>query len=102
MKLYKIRAYSAATVVMFCLGAALFGAMILLPLYFQVARGQDAIHTGLLLIPQGIGAAIGMRRSAAAIEPCFREMASISAGIRPTQEIREQLVVTKPGAMSVE
>jgi len=32
-----------------------------------------------------------MRRSAAAIEPCFREMASISAGIRPTQEIREQL-----------
>ena len=32
-----------------------------------------------------------MRRSAAAIEPYFREMASISAGIRPTQEIREQL-----------
>ena len=56
LRLYPIRAYSAATVVMFCLGAALFGAMILLPLYFQVARGQDAIHTGLLLIPQGIGA----------------------------------------------
>ena len=32
-----------------------------------------------------------MRRSAAAIEPYFREMASISAGVRPTQEIREQL-----------
>ncbi len=66
LKLYRIRAYSAATVVMFCLGAAMFGAMILLPLYFQVARGQDAIHTGLFLIPQGIGAAIGMNRSAAA------------------------------------
>ncbi len=66
LSLYSIRAYSSATVVMFCLGAALFGAMILLPLYFQVARGQDAIHTGLLLVPQGIGASLGMNRSAMA------------------------------------
>jgi EmrB/QacA subfamily drug resistance transporter len=66
LRLYTIRAYSAASVVMFCMGAALFGAMILLPLYFQVARGQDAITTGLLLIPQGIGASIGMNRSAIA------------------------------------
>jgi EmrB/QacA subfamily drug resistance transporter len=66
LRLYSIPAYSSASVVMFCLGAAMFGAMILLPLYFQVARGQDAIHTGLLLIPQGIGASIGMNRSAVA------------------------------------
>ncbi len=66
LKLYAIRAYSAASVVMFFMGAALFGAMILLPLYFQVARGQDAITTGLLLIPQGVGASIGMNRSAMA------------------------------------
>ena len=66
LRLYAIRAYSAASVVMFCMGAALFGAMILLPLYFQVARGQDAITTGLLLIPQGVGASIGMNRSAVA------------------------------------
>jgi Na+/melibiose symporter-like transporter len=51
---------------MFFMGAALFGAMILLPLYFQVARGEDAITTGLLLIPQGVGASIGMNRSAMA------------------------------------
>jgi EmrB/QacA subfamily drug resistance transporter len=66
LRLYRLRAYTSATVVMFCLGGALFGALILLPLYFQVARGQDAIHTGLLLIPQGIGAGIGMNRSAQA------------------------------------
>jgi EmrB/QacA subfamily drug resistance transporter len=66
LRLYSIPAYSSASVVMFCLGAAMFGAMILLPLYFQVARGQDAIHTGLMLIPQGIGASIGMNRSAVA------------------------------------
>ena len=61
-----VRAYSAASVVMFFLGAALFGAMILLPLYFQVARGEDAIRTGLLLIPQALGSSIGMNRSAVA------------------------------------
>src|SRR5271156_1725969 len=32
-----------------------------------------------------------MELSARAIEPYFREMASISAGARPTQGIREQL-----------
>ncbi len=66
LRLYRIKAYSAASVVFFCLGAGLFGALILLPLYFQVARGDDAIHTGLLLIPQGIGSAIGMNRSSMA------------------------------------
>jgi len=66
LRLYAIRSYSAASVLMFCLCAALFGAMILLPLYFQEARGEDAIRTGLLLIPQGVGASIGMNRSAMA------------------------------------
>src|SRR6185312_16986526 len=40
--------------------AAFFGAMLLLPLYYQVARGQSALHAGLLMIPQGVGAAIMM------------------------------------------
>jgi EmrB/QacA subfamily drug resistance transporter len=64
--LYRIRAYSSATVVMFGQGAALFAGLILLPLFFQVAQGQDVIHTGLMLIPQGIGAGIGSNRSAQA------------------------------------
>ena len=51
-----------------CLGAALFGAMILMPLYFQTVRSEHAIHTGLLLIPQGIGAGLGMFLSARATE----------------------------------
>ncbi|HVA43855.1 MAG TPA: DHA2 family efflux MFS transporter permease subunit [Acidimicrobiales bacterium] len=68
LKLYGNPAYTAATVVLFCLGAALFGAMILLPLYFQDGRHLDAMSTGLLLIPQGAGAALGMNRSAVATE----------------------------------
>jgi predicted MFS family arabinose efflux permease len=64
LRLYAIRAFSSATAVMFCLGAAQFATMILLPLYFQNARGADPIETGLLLIPQGLGGAAGMYSSA--------------------------------------
>ena len=34
--------------------------MILLPLYYQVVRGESPLHAGLLMVPQGIGAALGM------------------------------------------
>jgi EmrB/QacA subfamily drug resistance transporter len=81
LQLYRIRAYSAASVVMFCLGAALFGAMILMPLYFQLARGEDAIRTGLLLIPQALGSAVGMNRSALATHRLGAGLTSLCGGI---------------------
>jgi EmrB/QacA subfamily drug resistance transporter len=63
IRLFSNRAFAAAAFTTFCLGAALFGAMILMPLYFQTVRGQDAVHTGLLLMPQGVGAAFAMALS---------------------------------------
>ena len=42
--------------------------MVLMPLYFQTVRGEDAVTTGLLLIPQGIGAAVAMALSGRATE----------------------------------
>jgi MFS family permease len=54
------RAYSSAAVTTFVLGAGLFGGMLLMPLYFELVRGEDPVMTGLLLIPQGLGAAIAM------------------------------------------
>jgi EmrB/QacA subfamily drug resistance transporter len=63
LTLFANPAFRAAAGTTFCLGAALFGAMILMPLYFQTVRGEDAIATGLLLIPQGVGGAIGMALS---------------------------------------
>ena len=60
VRLYGNRAFAAASATTFFLGASLFGAMILLPLYFQFARGESVVRTGLLLIPQGLGAAIAM------------------------------------------
>jgi EmrB/QacA subfamily drug resistance transporter len=60
VRLFANRAFRAASLTTFALGAGLFGAMIIMPLYFQLVRGEDAVHTGLLLIPQGVGAAIAM------------------------------------------
>jgi len=68
VRLYKDRAFTAASITTFCLGAALFGAMVLMPLYFQTVRGEDAVTTGLLLIPQGLGAAVAMGLSGRATE----------------------------------
>jgi EmrB/QacA subfamily drug resistance transporter len=81
VRLYADRAFAAASVTTFCLGAALFGAMILMPLYFQIVRGEDAVTTGLLLMPQGIGAAIAMRLSAAATERWGGGLTALSGGL---------------------
>jgi MFS family permease len=60
VRLFRSPSFSSAAVTTFVLGASLFGAMIIMPLYFQLVRGEDAVTTGLLLIPQGVGAAIAM------------------------------------------
>jgi EmrB/QacA subfamily drug resistance transporter len=60
MRLFRSPAFSAAACTTFLLGGALFGAMIILPLYYQEVRGEPALTAGLLMAPQGIGAALAM------------------------------------------
>ncbi|MBV8217217.1 MAG: DHA2 family efflux MFS transporter permease subunit [Solirubrobacterales bacterium] len=60
VRLYRRATFSSAAFAMFCLGAALFGGMILLPLYWQEVRLESVVHTGLLTAPQGLGAACAM------------------------------------------
>jgi len=60
VRLFGGRGFSAAAATTFLIGGALFGSMILLPLYYQVVRGQSPLHAGLLMAPQGVGTAIGM------------------------------------------
>jgi EmrB/QacA subfamily drug resistance transporter len=55
VRLYANRVFAAASLTTFGLGAALFGAMILVPLYYQEVRGESVIVTGLLVGPQGLG-----------------------------------------------
>ncbi len=81
LKLFSNSAFRAASLVTFCLGAALFGAMILMPLYFQTVRGEDAIHTGLLLIPQGLGGGLGMFLSGRVTERLGAGRTSLIGGV---------------------
>jgi EmrB/QacA subfamily drug resistance transporter len=60
VRLFRSRGFSAATATTLMIGAALFGAMLVLPLYYQLARGASPLTAGLLLAPQGVGAALIM------------------------------------------
>jgi EmrB/QacA subfamily drug resistance transporter len=60
VRLYRRPTFSTASIAMFALAAALFGGMILLPLYWQGIRHESVIDAGLLMAPQGLGAAISM------------------------------------------
>jgi EmrB/QacA subfamily drug resistance transporter len=58
--LYRRATFASASLTMFCLGAALFGGMILMPLYWQQIRFESVVDTGLLTAPMGLGMALVM------------------------------------------
>src|SRR5919204_368614 len=60
VSLFARRGFAAAAGTNLLVGVALFGALILLPLYYQIVRGESPLATGLLLVPQGLGAALAM------------------------------------------
>jgi EmrB/QacA subfamily drug resistance transporter len=60
ISLFRDRAFAAASGTVFIFGVSLFGAMLILPLYYQTVRGESALSAGLLLAPQGLGAAMAM------------------------------------------
>jgi EmrB/QacA subfamily drug resistance transporter len=60
VRLFRSAEFRAAAATVFFVGAALFSGMFLLALYFQVGRGESALDAGLLIAPQGLGAALAM------------------------------------------
>jgi EmrB/QacA subfamily drug resistance transporter len=58
LRLFRRPTFASASFAMFCLGAALFGGLILLPLYWQDVRHMSVVDTGLLTAPQGLGMAL--------------------------------------------
>jgi EmrB/QacA subfamily drug resistance transporter len=52
---FAARSFSAATLVLFLSGLSLYGAMLLLPLYYQQVHHLGILATGLWLVPQGAG-----------------------------------------------
>ncbi len=60
LRLFKNRQLTISTIAMFLFGVSFFGAGLLFPSYFLQVRGEDTLHAGLLIAPQGIGAMVTM------------------------------------------
>ena len=55
LTLFRNHTFSVTSVMAFIIGAGMFGAIIMLPLYFQIVKGDSATSAGLKLIPFMIG-----------------------------------------------
>lgn len=55
VRLLANRAFGSATATLFLTGVALYGALFLIPLYFQQQRGLTALTAGAVLALQGVG-----------------------------------------------
>ena len=55
LRLFKIKAASVTVVASVVVGAALFGGMMMLPLYLQIVHGASPTKSGLLMLPMVAG-----------------------------------------------
>jgi len=60
VSLLRRRGFGAAAALNLLLMVALFGSLILIPLYYQQVRHEGPVTIGLLLAPQGLGAALAL------------------------------------------
>ncbi len=60
VRLFARRAVAPSALTTTIVGASFFGTMLLLPLWFQIVHHQSALDSGLLLVPQGLGAMLAM------------------------------------------
>jgi EmrB/QacA subfamily drug resistance transporter len=60
LRLFLNRTFTTASLTLVLMVISVFGALLLMPLYFQAVRGESALQSGLLLAPQGIGAMLMM------------------------------------------
>jgi EmrB/QacA subfamily drug resistance transporter len=60
LRLFRARAFTTSSILQFLLNGSMFGAIFLLPLYYQQARHASVLEAGLLLAPLGAGTALSM------------------------------------------
>ncbi|GAB3668742.1 MDR family MFS transporter [Actinocorallia lasiicapitis] len=60
LRLFRDRTFSAANLGFFTYIGALFGMLVLLPLYFQVVHGYSPLESGLITAPMGLGTMLTM------------------------------------------
>ncbi|MFB9312526.1 MDR family MFS transporter [Nocardioides plantarum] len=55
VRVFARRSFGLSSVITFAAGFSMYALMFLMPIFYQQARGESVLHTGLLLIPQGLG-----------------------------------------------
>ncbi|MFT4264436.1 MAG: DHA2 family efflux MFS transporter permease subunit [Nocardioides sp.] len=60
LRLFHDRQFTTSIIIMFLFAGAFFGALLLVPTYFQQVRGESTLKAGLLVAPQGLGAMLVM------------------------------------------
>ncbi len=60
MRVFRDAAFSAAMMVNFLIALALFGTVLLVPLFLQQVQGYGALDAGVVLAAQGVAAAVAM------------------------------------------
>ncbi|HEX5969347.1 MAG TPA: DHA2 family efflux MFS transporter permease subunit [Intrasporangium sp.] len=60
LRLFVNRNFTVATITMFLFAASFFGALFLVPTYFQLVRGESPVDSGWLVAAQGVGAMVTM------------------------------------------
>jgi EmrB/QacA subfamily drug resistance transporter len=60
LRLFRNKVFASSVATLSLMVIAVFGGMILLPVYYSTIRGESAMDIGLLLAPQGLGAMLAM------------------------------------------
>jgi EmrB/QacA subfamily drug resistance transporter len=60
MRLFLNYTFSVSNILMWAVGAVLFGSVFLIPLFFENVQGLSSLTTGEILISQGLAAAVGI------------------------------------------
>ncbi len=60
IRLFKNYTFAITNIISWAIGAFLFGALFLLPIFFENVQGQSALNTGVILIWQGLASAVGV------------------------------------------
>jgi EmrB/QacA subfamily drug resistance transporter len=60
LRLFSDRVFATSSIALVLMVISVFGSFLLLPLYLQEVRGESALNSGLLLIPQGVGSMLMM------------------------------------------
>jgi EmrB/QacA subfamily drug resistance transporter len=68
IRLLAKRSVASSSAVLFFSGFSLYGAMLLMPLYYQDVRGATALSAGVLLVPQGVGTILSRTVTGSAID----------------------------------